>query len=206
MHTDLIDAVDWAVREGVAEPEKIAIYGASYGGYAALTGLTSTPDKFACAVDIVGPSSLLTMLANVPSYWRSFLDTFKRRVGDPSTPSGRKFLAQRSPLFHANRIKRPLLIGQGANDPRVTQKEAEQIVQAMQKNNLPVTYVLYSDEGHGFARAQNRLSFNAITEAFLAQCLDGDAEPIGKDFEGSSVSVPVGKEHIEGLADALDQP
>jgi dipeptidyl aminopeptidase/acylaminoacyl peptidase len=147
----------------------------------------------------------VTLLRNIPAYWEAYLENFKRRVGDPSTPAGRKFLAQRSPLFHADRIRRPLLIGQGANDPRVTQREADQIVDKMQARGLPVTYVLYADEGHGFARPQNRLSFNAITEAFLARCLGGKAEPMGDDFEGSSVSVPAGKEYIPGLAKALDQ-
>jgi dipeptidyl aminopeptidase/acylaminoacyl peptidase len=134
------------------------------------------------------------------------LDNFKRRVGDPSTPEGRKLLTERSPLFRASKIKRPLLIGQGANDPRVKQSEAEQISRAMTRNRQPVTYVLYSDEGHGFARPENRLSFNAITEQFLAQCIGGRAEPIGEDFEGSSVAVPVGKEHIKGLKEALARP
>jgi len=206
MHDDLIDATDWAIREGIAQPSRIAIYGASYGGYAALTGLTATPDKFACAVDVVGPSNLVTMLSNFPAYWQSFLDNFRRRLGDPDTKAGRAFLEQRSPLFHADRIRKPLLIGQGANDPRVTQKEADQIVGQMKQKGLPVTYVLYSDEGHGFARPQNRLSFNAITEQFLAQCLAGKAEPIGSDFEGSSVAVPSGKEFVSGLDEALEQP
>jgi dipeptidyl aminopeptidase/acylaminoacyl peptidase len=146
------------------------------------------------------------MLANIPAYWQSFLDNFRRRLGNPDSETGRRFLEQRSPLFHADRIRRPLLIGQGANDPRVTQKEADQIVGQMKKKGLPVTYVLYSDEGHGFARAQNRLSFNAITEQFLAQCLSGRAEPVGNDFEGSSVAIPDGKEFIPGVADALEQP
>ena len=206
MHDDLIDATDWAIREGIAQPARIAIYGASYGGYAALTGLTATPDKFACAVDMVGPSNLVTMLSNFPAYWQSFLDNFRRRLGNPDTKAGRAFLEQRSPLFHADRIRKPLLIGQGANDPRVTQKEADQIVGQMKQKGLPVTYVLYSDEGHGFARPQNRLSFNAITEQFLAQCLAGKAEPIGSDFEGSSVAVPSGKEFVSGLDEALEQP
>jgi dipeptidyl aminopeptidase/acylaminoacyl peptidase len=205
MHDDLIDAVDWAIAKGIADPDRIAIYGASYGGYAALVGLTKTPTRFACAVDVVGPSNLVTLLRNIPIYWQAYLENFKRRVGDPSTPSGRKFLEQRSPLFQADRIRRPLLIGQGANDPRVTQREADQIVNKMQARGLPVTYVLYADEGHGFARPQNRLSFNAITEAFLASCLGGKAEPMGDDFEGSSVSVPAGKEYIRGLAKALEQ-
>jgi len=206
MHDDLIDAVDWAVKQGIAKPDKVAIYGGSYGGYAALVGLTFTPTKFACGVDIVGPSNLSTMLANLPAYWASFLDNFKRRVGDPATPEGRALLKERSPLFKAAQIQRPLLIAQGANDPRVKPVEANQIVRAMRKKNLPVTYVLYSDEGHGFSRPENRLSFFAISEAFLARCLGGRLQPIGEDFEGSSVAVPSGKEHIPGLKEALARP
>jgi dipeptidyl aminopeptidase/acylaminoacyl peptidase len=206
MHDDLIDAVDWAIDERIARKDKVAIYGGSYGGYATLVGLTFTPEKFACGVDIVGPSNLSTMLANTPAYWASFLDNYKRRVGDPSTAEGRKLLRERSPLFRAAEIQRPLLIAQGANDPRVKQSEADQIVRAMGKKRLPVTYVLYSDEGHGFARPENRLSFYAISEAFLAQCLGGRIEPIGKDFEGSSVAVPSGKEHVKGLKEALANP
>jgi len=206
MHDDLIDAVDWAVREGIARGDKVAIYGASYGGYAALVGLTFTPKKFACGVDIVGPSNLNTFLANVPAYWASFRDNLKRRVGDPTTVEGRRLLKERSPIFRAAQIQRPLLIAQGANDPRVKANEADLIVRAMRRKGLPVTYVLYSDEGHGFARPENRLSFYAISEAFLARCLGGRAEPIGDDFEGSSVAVPAGKEHIDGLKEALAKP
>lgn len=206
MQDDLIDAVDWAVKNKIAVPDKVAIYGSSYGGYATLVGLTQTPDKFACGINIVGPSNLKTMLANLPAYWTSMLDTYRRRVGDPGTTDGRALLTDRSPLFRAAKIQRPLLIAQGANDPRVKQSEADQIVRAMTKKNLPVTYVLYADEGHGFARPENRLSFYAISEAFLAQCLGGRAEPIGKDFEGSSVAVPTGKQHIRGLKEALSRP
>jgi dipeptidyl aminopeptidase/acylaminoacyl peptidase len=206
MHDDLIDAVDWALDKGISKKDKVAIYGASYGGYASLVGLSFTPEKFACGVDVVGPSNLNTMLANMPAYWRSYLDIFKRRVGDPATAEGKKLLNERSPLFRAAKIKRPLLIAQGANDPRVKQSEADQIVRAMKKNGVSATYVLYADEGHGFVRPQNRLSFYAIAEKFLAQCLGGRAEPIGDDFEGSSVAVPSGKEHIKGLKEALDHP
>ena len=206
MQDDLIDAVDWAIKNKIALKDKVAIYGASYGGYATLVGLTQTPDKFACGVNIVGPSNLKTMLSNLPAYWTSMRDTFKRRVGNPETEEGRALLAERSPLFRAAKIQRPLLIAQGANDPRVKQSEADQIVRAMSKKNLPVTYVLYADEGHGFARPENRLSFYAISEAFLAQCLGGRVEPIGKDFEGSSVAVLAGKQHIRGLKEALSRP
>jgi dipeptidyl aminopeptidase/acylaminoacyl peptidase len=206
MHDDLIDAVDWAVASGVARKDKVAIFGASYGGYAALVGLTFTPTKFACAIDIVGPSNLKTFLTNTPPYWTSFFNTFKRRVGDPTTPEGKKLLRDRSPLFRVGKIQRPLLIGQGANDPRVKQSEATQIVRAMTKKGLPVTYAFYADEGHGFSRPENRLSFYAISEAFLSQCLGGRHEPIGDDFEGASIAVPTGKEHIPGLKEALAAP
>jgi dipeptidyl aminopeptidase/acylaminoacyl peptidase len=131
------------------------------------------------------------------------MELFATRVGDPRTEEGRKFLESRSPLTYVDRIRRPLLIGQGANDPRVKQSESDQIVKAMQARNIPVTYVLYSDEGHGFARPENRLSFFAVAELFLARHLGGRAEPIGDDFKGSTIQVPQGAEHIPGLLEAL---
>ena len=203
MHDDLLDAVEWAVQEGVAQQDKIAITGGSYGGYATLVGLTFTPEVFACGVDIVGPSSLITLIESIPPYWESFRQQLIERVGDIGTPAGRDELRKRSPLYHAQKIKRPLLIAQGKNDPRVKEAEAEQMVQAMQKNNIAVTYVLFTDEGHGLARPQNRLAFYAITEAFLARHLGGRAEPIGKSFEGSSLTVPNGVEDIPGLEAAF---
>jgi dipeptidyl aminopeptidase/acylaminoacyl peptidase len=203
MHDDLLDAVDWAVREQIALPDKVAIYGGSYGGYATLAGLTFTPDKFACGVDIVGPSNLETLLASIPPYWKSFYEDMVRRIGDPRTEEGRKLLKERSPLTYVDRIRKPLLIAQGANDPRVKKAESDQIVAAMKAKKLPVTYALYPDEGHGFARPQNRLSFYAIAEGFLSQCLGGRAEPIGRDFDGSSVTVPDGAEIVPGLAEAV---
>ena len=166
MHDDLIDAVDWALDKGIAKKNTVAIYGASYGGYASLVGLSFTPEKFACGVDIVGPSNLNTMLANMPAYWRSYLDIFKRRVGDPATAEGKKLLNDRSPLFRAAKIKRPLLIAQGANDPRVKQSEADQIVRAMKKNGVSATYVLYADEGHGFAKKTNKDYYDAAGMLF----------------------------------------
>src|SRR6185436_6644057 len=205
MHDDLLDAVDWAVREKIARADKVAIYGGSYGGYAVLAGLTFTPDRFACGVDIVGPSNLQTLLASIPPYWKSFYEDMVRRIGDPRTVEGRKLLEERSPLTYVDRIRRPLLIGQGANDPRVKQAEADQIVNAMKSRKLPVTYVLYPDEGHGFARPQNSLSFFAIAEGFLAQCLGGRYEPIGRDFDGASVTVPAGADIVPGLAAAMQE-
>ena len=206
MHEDLIDAVEWAVREKIADPAKVAIYGASYGGYATLVGLTLTPERFACGVDIVGPSNLITLLESIPPYWKAFFEDMAHRVGDPRTDAGRAHLMQRSPLSHVEHIKRPLLIAQGANDPRVKQAEADQIVAAMREKNLPVTYVLYPDEGHGFARPQNRLSFYAITEAFLSQYLGGRFEPVGNDFHDSSVEVAAGADFVPGITQALRAP
>jgi dipeptidyl aminopeptidase/acylaminoacyl peptidase len=203
MHDDLIDAVQWAVGQGITTADKVAIMGGSYGGYATLAGLTFTPDTFACGVDIVGPSNLNTLLATVPPYWASFYEQLAKRMGDPRTEEGRKWLTERSPLTHADKIVRPLLIGQGANDPRVKQAESDQIVEAMKAKNIPVTYVLFPDEGHGFARPENNKAFNAITESFLAKCLGGRAQPIGEDLKGSSTTVPAGTDGIEGLGAAL---
>jgi dipeptidyl aminopeptidase/acylaminoacyl peptidase len=202
MHDDLIDAVQWAVAEKITSADKVAIYGGSYGGYATLVGLTFTPDTFACGVDIVGPSNLQTLLATIPPYWKSFFEEFAQRVGDPRTEEGRKLLVERSPLTRVDAIKKPLLIAQGANDPRVKQAESDQIVAAMKAKNLPVTYVLYPDEGHGFGRPQNRKSFYAISEAFLSQCLGGRFEPVGEDFAGANLKVPEGAAYVPGLADA----
>ena len=126
-----------------------------------------------------------------------------RRVGDPRTQAGKQLLAERSPLTHVARISKPLLIGQGANDPRVKHAESDQLVQAMQEKKIPVTYVLFPNEGHGFARPENSKAFNAVAQGFLAQCLGGRAQPIGGDFAGSSISVPVGANGVPGLADAL---
>lgn len=204
MHDDLIDAVKWAVDSGVAREDKVAIYGGSYGGYATLVGLTMTPKTFACGVDIVGPSNLETLIATIPPYWESFRQVFNRRVGDPSTPEGQSFLKSRSPLFLADKIERPLLVAQGANDPRVKQAEADQIVAAMKSASIPVTYVLYPDEGHGFAEPANRTSFYAISEAFLSECLGGTFEPVGGDFKGSSLEVKEGVDYVPGLKAALD--
>lgn len=203
MHDDLIDAVDWAVKEKIADPSKVAIMGGSYGGYATLAGLTFTPDKFACGVDVVGPSNLVTLLSTIPPYWAPALQLFKDRVGDHTTEEGKKFLTERSPLTHVEKIKKPLLIGQGANDPRVKQSEADQIVKAMNDKKIPVTYVLFPDEGHGFARPANRLAFEAVTEAFLARHLGGRYEAIGDAFQGSAITVPTGAADVPGLREKL---
>lgn len=204
MHDDLLDAVKWAVDNGVANTDKVAIMGGSYGGYATLVGLTFTPDVFAAGVDVVGPSSLVTLLNNVPPYWFQFMPVMKQRVGDWTTEEGIKSLEARSPLNKVDAIKKPLLIGQGANDPRVKQQEADQIVKAMEEKGIPVTYALYPDEGHGFARPENSTSFNAVTEMFLAKILGGRYEPLtAEDLQGSSLHVPAGADDVPGLAEVL---
>ncbi len=203
MHDDLLDAVTWAIEKGITTKDQVAIMGGSYGGYATLVGLTFTPDTFACGVDIVGPSNLDTLLNSIPAYWEPMIAIFTKRVGDHRTDEGRKLLNERSPLTRVDQIKKPLLIGQGANDPRVKQAEADQIVAAMKKRNIPVTYVLYPDEGHGFRRPENSISFNAVTESFLAQHLGGRFEPMSEDISGSSIQIPAGAEDIKGLPDSL---
>jgi dipeptidyl aminopeptidase/acylaminoacyl peptidase len=199
MHDDLIDAVNWAVGKGVADPQRVAIMGGSYGGYATLVGLTFTPDFFAAGVDIVGPSNVRTLLESIPPYWEPIKALFESRVGSLSEPG---YLESISPLTRVDAIARPLLIGQGQNDPRVKEAESRQIVDAMQRKGLPVTYVVFPDEGHGFARPGNSLAFFAVTEAFLAQHLGGRAQEIGSAVRGSSARVEAGAALIDGLDEA----
>jgi dipeptidyl aminopeptidase/acylaminoacyl peptidase len=196
MHDDLIDAVDWAVAQGIAQKDKVAIMGGSYGGYATLAGLTFTPEVFACGVDIVGPSNLETLLETIPPYWAPMVKQFHERMGNPNTPEGLQLLKDRSPLHKADRICRPLLIGQGANDPRVKQSESDQIVAAMEKHGIPVTYVVFPDEGHGFARPENNIAFTALIEQFLATVLGGRAEPLGGEVEKSTAQIKTGGELV----------
>lgn len=188
MHDDLLDGVNWLVETGISQPDKIAIMGGSYGGYAALVGLTFSPDVFACAVDIVGPSNLITLLQSIPPYWEPLKASMYHRVGNLETEP--EFLKSISPLFFVDRIQKPLLIAQGANDPRVKEAESEQIVNAMKQAGKPVEYVLYTDEGHGFARPENRLHFYAIAEEFLAKYLGGRFEPAGNIANHSGVVNP----------------
>jgi dipeptidyl aminopeptidase/acylaminoacyl peptidase len=200
---DQQDAVRWAIAQGIADAERVGVMGGSFGGYSVLAGLTLFPETFACGVDLVGPSNLITLLESVPPYWKPQFELFATRVGDPRTEEGRALLAKHSPLTYVENIRRPLLIGQGANDPRVKQAESDQIVAAMQANGIPVTYLLYPDEGHGFARPENNQSFSAVAEAFLGRCLGGRVEPIGDDFDGASLTVPAGAEEVPGLVEAL---
>jgi dipeptidyl aminopeptidase/acylaminoacyl peptidase len=174
MQDDLVDAVAFAVGQGWADPARAAIYGGSYGGYAALAGATFTPDLFRCAVDIVGPSNLKTLIETIPPYWAPMVAQFHRRVGDPAVDA--EFLWSRSPLSRVSSIRIPLLIAQGANDPRVKQAESEQIVAALRAAGIDHEYLLFPDEGHGFAKPENRLRFYAAAERFLARHLGGRAE------------------------------
>ncbi len=180
MQGDLTDAVEDVVARGWVDRDRVGIYGGSYGGYAVLAGAAFTPDEYRCGVDIVGPSNLLTLLASVPEYWRPVIAMMYRRVGNPETEPD--LLRERSPLFSVEQIRIPLLVVQGANDPRVKQAEAEQIVAALRDKGLPHEYLLFPDEGHGLAKPQNREIFYAKAEAFLAEHLGGRIqEPDGTD-------------------------
>jgi dipeptidyl aminopeptidase/acylaminoacyl peptidase len=200
MHDDLIDGVQWAIDEGVADPDKVAIAGGSYGGYATLIGVSFTPDTFACGVDIVGPSSLVTLIESFPEYWKPFLQgTWYTYVGDPANEEDREDMLARSAISRVDDIKVPLLVGQGQNDPRVTKLESDQLVEAMAANELPVTYVNFPDEGHGFRRPENRLAFYSVMEGFLESCLGGTSEPVNDAFEGSTVEILYGKGYVKNL-------
>ena len=200
MHDDLIDGVQWAIDEGSADPEKVAIAGGSYGGYATLIGVSFTPDTFACGVDIVGPSSLVTLIESFPEYWKPFLQgTWYSYVGDPADPEDREDMLARSAISRVDDIKVPLLVGQGQNDPRVTKLESDQLVEAMAANELPVTYVNFPDEGHGFRRPENRLAFYSVMEGFLESCLGGTSEPVDDAFEGSTIEILYGKGYVKNL-------
>lgn len=203
MHDDLIDSVNWAIQQKIADPKKICIMGGSYGGYATLAGLTFTPDTFACGVDIVGPSNLVTLMQSFPPYWKPIMTDMKHRVGDHETEDGKNDLISRSPITFANNIVKPLFIAQGEHDPRVKKAESDQIVDAMNKHNIPVLYALYPEEGHGFAKPDNRLSFYAMTEQFLSIVLGGFAEGMGDSLKGAKFILN-GKENltnneVEGL-------
>jgi dipeptidyl aminopeptidase/acylaminoacyl peptidase len=189
MHDDLIDAVDWAVKEGIADPKRIGIMGQSYGGYCALAAVTFTPKVFACAVDICGPSNLKSFRNTTPAYWKSLSSLLDARIGNTNDPKDSELIYNASPLNFAQRIVRPLLIGQGVNDARVKPEESEQIVAAIEKNGGTVTYVLYTDEGHDFARPENVCDFNARAEAFLGKYLGGRIEPMPADKIPGSTAV-----------------
>ena len=205
MHDDLVDAVQWAIEQGIADRDRVAIMGGSYGGYATLVGLTFTPDLFACGVDIVGPSNLATLLEHPPADWSRMMPTVARRVGDHQTAAGRQLLQSRSPFHFRDRIDRPLLIAQGGRDLRANPRESSQLVRTMEQQRIPVTYLLFPNEGHGFAVPENRLAFYAIAETFLAEHLGGRHQPIGDALAQVELQVPSGSDAIPGLRVALDE-
>ena len=197
MQDDLSDAVAWAVGQGIAIPDKVAIMGGSYGGYATLAGLAFRPTEYACGVDIVGPSNLQTLLETIPAYWEPVIRQFHDRMGDPTTAEGLALLKARSPLHSAGDIVRPLLIGQGANDPRVNKAESDQIVGALKAKGIPVTYLLFPRRGPRLCPSpQNNIAFNAVAEDFLARCLGGRAEPVGTALAQSTGQVLAGAETL----------
>jgi dipeptidyl aminopeptidase/acylaminoacyl peptidase len=203
MDDDLLDAVGWAIREKIADPARIAIMGGSYGGYATLVALTRNPDIYACGVDLVGPSELDRLIKTIPPYWAAGRARLFKAIGNPDTEEGRTLLKERSPLYQADKIKKPLLIAQGENDPRVKKEQSDKIVDTMQSKGIPVTYLLYRGEGHGFAEPENNISFTAIAESFLGKCLGGRIAPItSADLKGASVEIPVGSDLIEGYSTA----
>ncbi|WP_064428868.1 S9 family peptidase [Rickettsia sp. Tenjiku01] len=197
MHTDLIDGVNWAIKNNIVDSDKVCIMGGSYGGYATLVGLTMTPDVFACGVDVVGMSNLLTHVQSKAPYMTPLLSIYKTRIGPWDTEEEKEFLRQRSPLNFVDNIKKPLFIAQGVHDVRVVQAESEQIVNSMQAKHIPVVYALYKDEGHGFAKAVNRISYYALAEQFLAKVLKGRAEHIGDDLKNANLILN-DKEKISG--------
>lgn len=195
MQDDLADAVHWAIGQKITDKNKVVIMGGSYGGYATLVGMSMTPDMYVAGIDIVGPSNLETLLKSIPPYWRPHIAHLTKIIGaSVKTAEGRKFLADRSPLTYACNIKKPLLVVQGANDPRVKKSESDQIVEAMKQHNIPVVYLLYPDEGHGLARPENRLSMYANAEVFLANFAGGRSLRHDSNFPGSSIQIKAGKE------------
>ncbi|ABV84795.1 S9 family peptidase [Rickettsia massiliae] len=197
MHTDLIDGVNWAIKNNIVDSDKVCIMGGSYGGYATLVGLTMTPDVFACGVDVVGMSNLLTHVQSKAPYMTPLLSIYKTRIGPWDTEEEKEFLRQRSPINFVDNIKKPLFIAQGVHDVRVVQAESEQIVNSMQAKHIPVVYALYKDEGHGFAKPGNRISYYALAEQFLAKILKGRAEHIGNDLKNANLILN-DKEKISG--------
>jgi len=169
MQDDITDGVNCLIKEGIADPKRIAIYGGSYGGYATLAGVTFTPDLYACAVDYVGVSNLFTFLKTIPPYWKPMLDMMYEMVGDPQKDSA--LLAASSPVFHVDKIKVPLMVAQGAKDPRVNIDESNQIVNALKQRGVEVEYLVKENEGHGFANEENRFDFYEAMEKFLAKHL-----------------------------------
>ena len=205
MQDDLTAGAQYLIDEGIADPKRIGIFGGSYGGYATLAGLTFTPDVYAAGVSVVGPSNLITLLESIPPYWEAMRKIFHKRMGDPTTEEGKALLMKQSPLFSAKNIKAPLLVAQGANDPRVNKAESDQIVVAMRELGLPVEYLVMPDEGHGFQKPVNNMAFVAAMEKFLAKHLGGRyQEEMSKEVAEKLKAVTVDIQTVE-LAQAPDE-
>ena len=174
MQNDITDGVNWLIEQGIADPKHVAIYGASYGGYATLAGITLTPDLYACAVDYVGVSNLFTFMSTIPPYWKPYLDMMYEMVGDPE--KDKELMTAASPVFHVDKIKCPLFIAQGANDPRVAKAESDQMVEALKKRGIDVPYMVKDNEGHGFGNEENRMDFYREMERFFGKYLNGRVE------------------------------
>ncbi len=207
MQDDISDGIQYLIDQGIADPERVCIMGGSYGGYATLAGMVFTPELYACGVNIVGVSNIITLLNSIPTYWGPIRQMLTLRVGDPDTAEGRAQLERQSPINHVENIQRPLLIVHGANDPRVRQSEADQIVVAMREAGLPVEYILAPDEGHGFSQRINRLAMYARIEQFLAQHLGGryqSAMPVEVAERLTALTVDVSTVEMPALAGELD--
>jgi dipeptidyl aminopeptidase/acylaminoacyl peptidase len=176
MQDDISDGVQWLIKEGIADPKRVAIYGGSYGGYATLAGITKTPDLYACAIDYVGVSNLFTFMNTIPPYWEPYKKMMYEMVGDPSNESDSLMLRANSPVFHADKIKCPLFVAQGAKDPRVNKDESDQMVAVLKKRGIDVEYMVKDNEGHGFHNEENRFEFYRAMETFLANHLGGRKE------------------------------
>lgn len=205
MQQDLTDAVKWAIEENIADSDRVAIQGASWGGYSTLMGLATTPDLYACGVDRFGPVNLVTLLEAIPPYWTPFIEMMAQRIGEFRTDEGRKFLESRSPVTHADQIDDPLLVVQGGNDPRVPPSETEQILEALKGSDVPVTYLYYPDEGHGLRQPANRLTSFAAMEQFFGKCIGGRTGDWPDDVGESSVEVRRGAEYVPRLKEAVGQ-
>jgi dipeptidyl aminopeptidase/acylaminoacyl peptidase len=203
MQNDLADAVDWAIGQGIADKDHVAILGSQYGGYAALAGLAFSPERYACGVSFGGPANLVSLLEDMPPYWTAMRDIYLRRVGNPATAEGRARLMAASPATRAREIERPLLVAQGANDPVANEKDTAELVRVLKEKGVPVTYLRYPDESGGLSRAPNALSFHAVAEAFLGKCLGGRVEPMGADLKNSSLEIVEGGPYVPGLIEAL---
>lgn len=174
MQDDITDGVKWLISKGIADPDRIAIYGGSYGGYATLAGLCFTPDLYACGIDYVGVSNLFTFMQTIPPYWRPMLEMMYEQVGHPE--NDREQLAATSPALHAENIRVPLFIAQGANDPRVNKAESDQMVEALRQKGVEVEYMVKNNEGHGFHNQENRFDFYRAMERFLNQWIGSKRE------------------------------